>query len=170
MRSMHPSQRHQANQNGVTLIELMVTLAILAVLVGLAAPGMTDLIRDARLSSQTDALVSALNLARLEAVKQRRDVTFCPAATPDTASACSAVATDWAKGWLILNTDGVLQRLPSKTGLVITNASTTVVFSGTLGSTTETSFTLCVTGRKQQTVSVAASGHVSKSVGGTICS
>ena len=49
------------------------------------------------------------------------------------------------------------------------NAAVSVVFSGTIGNATATTFKLCVTGRKEQQVNVAVSGHVSKQINATVC-
>lgn len=147
----------------------MVTLAVLAVLVTIAVPSMRDLILDSRLSSQSDALVSALNLARLEAVQRRATITFCPAReNSDTDTSC-ADTSSWGKGWLIKTDGAIIRRIPSS-GVVITNANTSIVFNGTLGSATAAnSFNLCIAGRKQQTVSVSLSGRITKAVDSTTC-
>jgi type IV fimbrial biogenesis protein FimT len=158
--------------SGFTLIELMTTMTIVGVLLAIGVPGMFDLIRDARLSSSSDSLVSALNAARLEAVKQRTDFKVCQAITPATAVACAAAATDWSKGWVVMKASdsAISQRVETKTGLSISTTSTGVTFSGTLGATTAvTTFTLCVKGRKEHVVTVSLSGHISKRVGTTDC-
>ncbi len=157
--------------SGFTLIELMITLAILIILTTIAVPGMTDLIRDARLSSQSDLLVSTLNTARLEAIKRRIDVTVCPATNANADAACSGSAADWSTGILVFDGTSVIQRIQMKQGLTITTAATSVVFSGTLGSSAAASFTLCTTGRKEHQIDVTLSGHVGKRINsGTTCS
>lgn len=159
----------KARQSGFTLVELMVTLAILIILTMIAVPGMTDLIRDARLSSQSDLLVSTMNAARLEAIKRRTNMTVCPATDANASTACATGASDWSTGILIFDGTGIIQRVQMKQGLVITTTATSVVFSGTLGSAATASFTLCVSGRREHQVDVAPSGHVSKRINATLC-
>lgn len=157
-------------QFGFTLAELMVTLAILGVLTVLAVPSMTDLIRDSRLSAQTDLLIHTLNTARLEAVKQRTSMTVCPAANPDTDAACSGSAGDWSNGIMVWDGTAITQRIQGKRGGSIdSNAAVSVVFTGTIGSSTAATFKLCVTGRKEQQVNVTVSGHISKQINATVC-
>ena len=60
---------------GFTIIELIVTLAIAAIVLGLVVPSFQNLIRSNQVSTETNALVSALQLARSEAVKLSEDVT-----------------------------------------------------------------------------------------------
>lgn len=155
---------------GFTLIELMVTMAIAVTVLAIGVPSMTDMVRDARLSAQTDLLVATLNRARTEALRQRTDFTVCPAATPSLATACTANLQTWGTGWIARGNGIVSQRVEAKSGLAITAAFDDVTFRGTLGSAVAArTFTLCITGRKQQLVAVNLSGNVSKSVGTTTC-
>lgn len=166
------SKRLAANR-GFTVVELMVTVAIAAVLVSIAVPSMSNLLRAARLSSQTDLLVSTLSLARLEAVKRRTNFLVCGASNPSTATNCTGVvAADWSNGWVVFDGTNVTQRADGKTALTVTTAATSIIFNGTLGNSTAggvTSFTLCVSGEKQQQVDVSISGHVSKRINSVTC-
>ena len=91
--------RNRTNQNGVTLLELMIVLAVAAILAAIGAPSFTDFVRTTRLNSAKTQLVSDLNFARSEAVKRNIRVLICAANTGNTT--CNAV-TDWASnGWLI---------------------------------------------------------------------
>lgn len=77
---------------GFTLIELMVTLAILAIILGLAAPAMSDFVIRQRVSGQASELMLALALARSEAVKQGIDIAVLPATN---------ASTGWTDGWCV---------------------------------------------------------------------
>ena len=56
--------------NGFTLIELMVTVAVLAIVLSLGVPSYRALIINNRLTAQANALVASINLARSEAIKR----------------------------------------------------------------------------------------------------
>lgn len=82
--------------SGFTLIELVITITIGAILVALAVPNFTTLIRNNRLATQTNEFITALNVARSEAVKRGVRVTVC-------ASAGGAACTGgpWDQGWVV---------------------------------------------------------------------
>lgn len=172
---MRVSTNHLASrqdQAGFSLIELMVTLSIAVILLAIGVPSMVDLIRDARLASQSDLLVSSLNLARTEAVRTRSNFKLCPSTTPnsDTATTCPAGATAWSNGWMTINGTTIAQRTVAGSGLTITTAATSVEFSGTIGNAIAArSFILCASKRKQHLVDVSLSGNISKRIGTTVC-
>jgi len=63
------SQKNKPQSRGFTLVELMVTLAVMSILLGLAAPSFTDLIRRQRMQSATVEWLSLSAFARNEAIK-----------------------------------------------------------------------------------------------------
>lgn len=88
------------NQRGLTLIELLVTISIIAVLAGIGAPSFLRLIADNTLSTQVNSLLADTRFARSEAIKRGASVTICPSADPDVASpTCSG--SDWKTGWIV---------------------------------------------------------------------
>lgn len=84
-------------QSGVTLTELMIALAVTAVLAGMAAPTFGAVIRNSRVTASTNELLATLHLARSEAVKRGRRVTVCT--SPDQSSCATGV--QWHNGWLV---------------------------------------------------------------------
>lgn len=94
--------------NGFTLIELIVTLTILGILTALAAPGMSNFIKDQRLSGQTNDFVGDLNFARSEAIKRSSNITICKQDSVSTAPLCNTTAaTPWSAGRVtFIDSDG----------------------------------------------------------------
>ena len=87
-----------ARQRGLTLIELMVTISLLALLLGLAAPSFTEWIRNAAVRTVSDALQNGARLAQAEAVRRNRQMVFflTNSATCNAATAPAADGSFWA--------------------------------------------------------------------------
>lgn len=157
---------------GFTLVELIVTVSLLVVIVAIGVPSLSDLLRASRLSSESDGLIGVINLARVEAIRSKNDAMVCAFANPATDVACSANASDWAKGWGVISNGVVIRRVEPGVGIVVSGASASLTYNGTIGGATAAfSLNVCTTGQKQQQISVGMSGAVSKSVStSTVCS
>ncbi|RMD78761.1 MAG: prepilin-type N-terminal cleavage/methylation domain-containing protein [Gammaproteobacteria bacterium] len=104
------------SSGGFTLVELMVTLAVAAVLVTLAVPGFGTLIRNNRLATAANAFAASLSLARSEAVKRAAVVGVCKSADGQT---CTS-AGGWEQGWLVfVDLDGDGLRQPTEEALAV---------------------------------------------------
>jgi type IV fimbrial biogenesis protein FimT len=62
--------------SGFTLIELMITVSVLAILLAIAAPSFTSFLASNRITSQTNELIGVMHLARAEAVRRGQTVTL----------------------------------------------------------------------------------------------
>ncbi len=96
------------NKNtGFTLLELMITLALVAILSTLAVPSFTSIIKNNRMVTQLNELNSALSTARSEAIKRGTTVTVCNSAN---LTACSGSWIKSNNGWIVfvdMNNDNV---------------------------------------------------------------
>ena len=84
-------------QQGFTIIELMITVALIAIIAAIGIPSFQDVVASNRVISSINELHAGLRLARLEAVKRNDSVVFC--ATSDSAT-CNGV---WGDGWLVFH-------------------------------------------------------------------
>jgi type IV fimbrial biogenesis protein FimT len=117
-----------ARQRGFTAIELMVTLAVLAVLAAIAAPSFTPLIERWRVRQATEDLQSTLYYARSEAIKRGGGVTI------------AAAAGGWADGWTVAGGGGTLQQTAAPTKVTVTqSASKTTLYVDRWGMLSESS-------------------------------
>lgn len=91
----------------MTLIELMVTIAIAAILAGLAAPSFKEMMANNQLKSHASSLLSSLLQARSEAIKRNGQIVLCKSAN---GKECTT-AGGWQQGWVMFadaDGDGVL--------------------------------------------------------------
>ena len=99
----------QRSRRAYTLVELLVTLAIAAVLAGMAYPPFSDLIARVHATSRVNDLVGIIRFARHAAINGGRWVTLCPAVEEGCVN-----STNWQSGIMVFedrNRDGTRQRL-----------------------------------------------------------
>jgi type IV fimbrial biogenesis protein FimT len=90
---------------GFTLIELMVTIAVLAILMAIAVPSMQDLILSNNLRNQGNDFTLSIQRARGEAMAQNQCVVLCKSTNPSAATpVCDTGDDDWARGWIAYRT------------------------------------------------------------------
>lgn len=82
---------------GFTLMELMIAIAILGVLLGLAWPSFSAALASNRLAAACNSMIAGVNLARSEAMRSKRAGGLCPSADGATCG------NDWSAGWLVWN-------------------------------------------------------------------
>ena len=85
--------------NGLTLVELVVTILMASILLAVAIPSFRSLIVRTRVVTAVNSFVSSLNLARSEALKRGQRVTVC---TSSDGATCDP-AVDWDQGWIVFS-------------------------------------------------------------------
>jgi len=106
-------------QRGFTLIEMMVTVTIIAVMLGVGVPSFRNFIAGQKVKSASHDLMTALVLARSEAIKRNADVTVAPV-TADT----------WVSGWTVKAAPSAttVHEQQALSGVTVTQAPSTVVY------------------------------------------
>lgn len=96
---------------GFTLLELMVTLIIAALLLGIGIPAMGNFIRSARITASANDLLAAMHVARSESIKRKSATTVCASSNPlDADPDCLATGNasrllDGNNGWIVFVDD-----------------------------------------------------------------
>lgn len=116
---MHP-------QRGFTLLELMIVITVLALVLGIGVPAYRDLVLNNRQAAAVNELVTALQLARSEAITRN-------VAAPAVVSVCASsngtgCTGNWSDGWIVfrdsngpaaVDVDEVLRVAQAPAGLAI---------------------------------------------------
>lgn len=91
-------------ERGFTLLELLIGVALLALLLMLAIPPFRELVAVNRAAAHAQVVMTSLFLARTEAIKRNRQVTLCKSAD---GAACTTTG-DWSQGWLVFVDESVV--------------------------------------------------------------
>ncbi|MET0047826.1 MAG: GspH/FimT family pseudopilin [Sedimenticola sp.] len=104
-------KKKRQNQTGVTIVELMVTLAVMVLLLAVGIPMFSSITANNRAAAQANSLITAMNLARSEAVKRTTPVTIRSKSSSSMADTGTGTSANWANGWIVFtdaNSDGAI--------------------------------------------------------------
>ncbi|SDO80426.1 GspH/FimT family pseudopilin [Pseudomonas jinjuensis] len=150
------------NERGFTIIELMVTLAVAAILLSIAVPNFSDMTLGSKLGASANSLVSGARVARSEAIKRNAVVSLC--ASSDGAT-CSSSA-DWEDGWIVLGGGTVVMaEKAAPSGLRILSEVKLLEFQPSGVGSTQAVLTVCRStpnpGSQERVVTFSATGRAS---------
>lgn len=165
-------------QTGVTLMEMLIVVAIAAILATIAGPSFGDFVNNTRLNSTMTQLASDLNRARIEAIKRNSWVLIC---VGNAAGTDCGTGPNWQNGWVVCldsepdgscdastadqpNPIAVHQAINPRLTLTKDNAAA-IRFNpnGTQGTGAAATLTLCCRANASNSVaSIAATGHISR--------
>jgi len=111
-------------ENGLTLVELLITLAVVAVIIAIGMPGLNKYAENNRSTAQVNLVSGTLSLARSEAIKRGLNVVVCSSNTTTTNTPKCSGNTTWQSGWLVfadLDNNGVYDTSKANDALLAVN-------------------------------------------------
>ena len=155
------------SSSGFTLVEMMVTVVVMVVLLGVAVPSFRQMIANQRVKTASFDLFSALSYARSEAIKRN---------LPVSVRAGESVDGAWSTGWRIMDGANVLRSWGAISSLSVSNTATgnaTVLTFGSDGRMTiaaapklQIQPSTSVTGVSSRCVQISLSGRPTTQTGG----
>lgn len=149
------------SQLGFTLIELIVTVAVLAIVLATAIPSFSDITLRSKLRTYAADLVASAHLARSEAINRNDQVRMCV-----SSNGTSCGTGGWGQGWIVLHGSTVIQRQQAIAGdYRITSTEAVIVFQPSGVGATVASLDICratpTVGAQGRRVTVSATGRTS---------
>ena len=147
---------------GFTLVELMITISVLAVLLAIAVPSFSEIVLSSRLRSYANDFVASTTLARGEAIKRNSLVSLCASSN---GTSCTG---NWEQGWIVLAGTTVIQRqqaLHPGMKMAESGGAVSINFQSTGVGSTPVTLTVCRSvpspGSQERVISVSATGRAS---------
>lgn len=101
-------------QRGFTLVEMMVTIAVLVILASIAVPGLQAFTTRSGMNAIRDDFSIALQRARLDAISRNTCVSVCQLAEGTTDACVTTARQGWQEGWIVFVNDACSGVLPAE--------------------------------------------------------
>lgn len=96
------SHPNRSSVKGFTLIELLIAISLAMIVLSYGVPSFSSFIKNGRVTSLTNDLVTDINYARSEAVTRGESVVLCRSSNPTVANPeCGGSTNNWTSGWLV---------------------------------------------------------------------
>lgn len=153
-------------QSAFTLVELMVTIAILAIIATLAAPNLSQMLRNTKVNTSSGDILSFLQQSRTEALRLGKTVTVC--GSSDGSSCLSANKRNWSTGLIATHSGSTtpIQKLTFDSSQLSIMAPETISFNSVGSTTAEHEITVTISGANTYYVCVEVIGRAFKSKSG----
>lgn len=126
MPTTYAARHASSQQRGFTAVELMVVIAIIAIIAAIGIPNFGSMMTSSRTTSASNNLLGAMQIARSEAITRRTAVTVC--ASSDQSS-CSG---SWADGGVVRTDTGtVIRTIPAAENVAVAGAAISFRSDGT---------------------------------------
>lgn len=99
--------KHARNETGFTLVEMLISLVIGALVLTMGVPSFSAFIKNNRMTTQVNDFVSTANIARSEAVKRGARIVVCKS---NNGTTCDTGSNGWEQGWIAfvdIDKDGI---------------------------------------------------------------
>jgi len=154
--------------DGFTLVEVIVTLVVVAIIIAVGIPGLSSMMANNRAIANSNDLVTALSFSRNEAVKRGMRVSICAKSSAAQGNlTCSENNDNWPNGWFafVSSTAEPLRSWPAPPGDFTMTGPVSISFnsSGAIEgdpTTLTIAYSHC-TGQQNRTISIATTGHTS---------
>lgn len=160
-RAAHSFLKVALSVHGFTLIELMVTIAVLAIALSVAIPSFSEMTLRSKLRTYSSSLISSALLARSEAINRNGQVRMCV-----SSDGASCGTGSWGKGWIVVHGDTVIGRQEAiAEGYRISSTEAEIIFQPSGVGATEASLIVCsatpTVGAQGRRVTVSLTGRTS---------
>ena len=108
-----------SRKSGFTLIELMITIAVLGILLSLAVPAMNTFVSNSRQTGALNDFISSMHTARSTAITTNSRVTICP-----SSGGANCEAVGWDEGWIVFRDGDSDQNVDGDETIVASSAGT----------------------------------------------